>query len=80
MKTIHRICKRLEEEHEIRILFAVENGSRAWGLSSADSDYDVRYAYARPVRDYLRVNPMPDVIESYYDKEGVKKTRKGLHN
>jgi predicted nucleotidyltransferase len=60
------IVKRLEQieqEHGVRILFAVESGSRAWGFASADSDYDVRFVYTRPARDYLRVVPLRDVIE-----------------
>ncbi|MCR9089701.1 MAG: nucleotidyltransferase domain-containing protein [Rhodobacteraceae bacterium] len=49
--------------HGVRILFAVESGSRAWGFASPDSDYDVRFVFVRPVDDYLRLQPMRDVIE-----------------
>ena len=37
----------------LRILFAVESGSRAWGFESADSDWDVRAVAVRPVEGYL---------------------------
>ncbi len=54
----------LGQRHEIDILYAVENGSRAWGLESTDSDYDVRFIYVRPSLDaYLTLNSHRDVIE-----------------
>lgn len=54
----------LSEQHRVRILLAVESGSRAWGFPSADSDYDVRFIYARAQEDYLSVRPLRDVIET----------------
>lgn len=61
-----KICKFLEEierEKNLKILFAVESGSRAWQLGSKDSDFDVRFVYRRPLEDYLHLNRKPDVIE-----------------
>ena len=55
--------KEIEKEHNIRILLAVESGSRAWGFASPDSDYDVRFIYVRPKVDYLRLDEVRDVIE-----------------
>ena len=55
--------KALEESENIRILLAVESGSRAWGFASPDSDYDVRFVYVRKREDYLRLDPVRDVIE-----------------
>jgi hypothetical protein len=48
-----------------RVLFAVESGSRAWGFASADSDFDVRFIYARPRDWYLSIDleRKPDTVE-----------------
>ena len=61
-----RIDNRLEEierSESVRILLAVESGSRAWGFPSPDSDYDVRFLYARPRDWYLSIDLRRDVIE-----------------
>ncbi|MDQ3130385.1 MAG: nucleotidyltransferase domain-containing protein [Acidobacteriota bacterium] len=47
---------RLENQHEIKILLAVESGSRAWGFASTDSDWDVRYVYVHKLDWYLRID------------------------
>lgn len=47
----------------VRIGFAIESGSRAWGFPSPDSDYDCRFVYVRPRSDYLSLFPPRDVIE-----------------
>lgn len=54
---------RVASEDGVRLLMAVESGSRAWGFPSPDSDYDVRFIYIRPRRDYLALRPVRDVIE-----------------
>lgn len=51
-----------QKEH-VKILLAVESGSRAWGFASPDSDYDVRFIYVRPEKEYLKLNSARDVIE-----------------
>ncbi len=45
----------IEQTEGVHILHAVESGSRAWGFASPDSDYDVRFVYVRPKKDYLRL-------------------------
>ena len=60
--------RKIENEYGVRILHAVESGSRAWGFASPDSDYDVRFIYARPMSDYLRLNEPRDVIEWKLDE------------
>lgn len=56
-----------EAEHGVRILLAVESGSRAWGFPSPDSDYDCRFLYVRPLSDYVTPWPRRDVIETPLD-------------
>ncbi|MCF6193948.1 MAG: nucleotidyltransferase domain-containing protein [Kangiellaceae bacterium] len=62
------IQKRLteaEKEHDVKVLYAVESGSRAWGFASPNSDYDVRFIYAHPKDWYVAVDleEKRDVIE-----------------
>ncbi|MGI6094082.1 MAG: nucleotidyltransferase domain-containing protein [Lachnospiraceae bacterium] len=60
---IYDKLREIEKKENVKILLAVESGSRAWGFASSDSDYDVRFIYVRPKRDYLRLDQMRDVIE-----------------
>lgn len=57
----------IEEKEHIKILLAVESGSRAWGFASPDSDYDVRFIYVRPFKEYLHLNEQKDFIEWQLD-------------
>ncbi|MFC7022817.1 DNA polymerase beta superfamily protein [Promicromonospora thailandica] len=59
---------RVEQEHGVRILWAIESGSRAWGFPSPDSDYDCRFLYVRPADEYVSLRPRRDVIETPLDK------------
>lgn len=52
-----------ERDHGIRIPWAIESGSRAWGFPSPDSDYDARFFYVRSRADYLSPWPRRDVLE-----------------
>lgn len=54
---------RIEKEENVKILLAVESGSRAWGFESKDSDYDVRFIYIRPTEWYLSIYEQRDVLE-----------------
>lgn len=60
---IHADLDRIERVEDVRILFAVESGSRAWGFPSPDSDYDARFVYVRKADWYLSLTPGRDVIE-----------------
>lgn len=63
IRKIDSELKRIEQEEGVRILYACESGSRAWGFPSKDSDYDVRFIYVRPVDWYLSIFEKRDVIE-----------------
>lgn len=60
---IRELLSSIEEQEQVRILYACESGSRAWGFASHDSDYDVRFLYVRPRAAYLRLDGPRDVIE-----------------
>jgi len=56
---------RTERDESVRIVLAIESGSRAWGFASPNSDFDVRFIYVRPADWYLAVDleERRDVIE-----------------
>ena len=62
-QTILNTLEEIERREGVRILLAVESGSRAWGFASPDSDYDVRFIYVRPEEEYLHLDRRRDVIE-----------------
>lgn len=57
----------VQVEHRVRIGWAVESGSRAWGFPSPDSDYDCRFIYLHDARAYLTPWPPRDVVETPLD-------------
>ena len=59
----------LEAAHGIRILYACEAGSRAWGFPSPDSDFDVRFIYCHPPAWYLALDEGPDTLNFPIDDE-----------
>lgn len=63
MEKIMDSLKEIERQKEIKILYACETGSRAWGFPSPDSDYDVRFIYRREKDWYLQLNERKDTIE-----------------
>ena len=67
-KEIRENLDEIERKYDVKILLAVESGSRAWGFASPDSDYDVRFIYMRKPEEYLRIDPVKDVIEWQLDE------------
>jgi uncharacterized protein len=55
--------RKLELERNIKILYAVESGSRAWGFASTNSDWDVRFIYVHNYDWYLSIEEKKDNIE-----------------
>ena len=53
----------VERSYDVRVLYACESGSRAWGFASCDSDYDVRFLYVHRRDWYLSVEDRRDVVE-----------------
>ena len=78
--------REMEIKERVRVLHAVESGSRAWGFASRDSDFDVRFIYVREQEFYLRLNKSRDVIEWRLDETldingwDLQKTLRLLHN
>jgi predicted nucleotidyltransferase len=63
LDTIKEKLNEIERQHNVRILYACESGSRAWGFPSPDSDFDVRFIYAGRQDDYLSIIEKRDVID-----------------
>lgn len=59
---LHEIAY-IERGYDVRVLFACESGSRAWGFASENSDYDIRFVYVRPISEYLLLEEPKDVIQ-----------------
>lgn len=78
--------RKIEEKENVKIIMAIESGSRAWGFASPDSDYDVRFIYVRNEEDYLKLEGIRDVIEWQLDEVldingwDIKKALQLLHN
>ena len=63
LREIKSRLEKVQSEEEVKILYACESGSRAWGFPSNDSDYDVRFIYIRKPEFYLSIDEGRDVIE-----------------
>ena len=62
-KAMKARLKNIENERKVKIVYACESGSRAWGFASPDSDYDVRFLYTHPIEWYLSVSEKRDTID-----------------
>lgn len=66
---IQNLLQQIEKDNNIKIIFAIENGSRSWGMASKDSDFDVRFVFKRQLKDYITLNPVKNVINFAFDEK-----------
>lgn len=59
----------IEEQYKVKILLAVESGSRAWGFESKDSDWDLRFVYVQEPEWYFHIEEQKDTIEHMFPDE-----------
>jgi len=68
-----------EETHQVKIILAIESGSRGWGFAAENADYDCRFIYVHKKDWYLSVLDNPDFIEypvdEVFDIKGYDITR-----
>lgn len=63
MENIKHILTEIERKKNIKILYACETGSRAWGFPSPDSDFDIRFMYMHERDWYLSLSVKKDTVE-----------------
>jgi len=63
IKEIKLALDNIKAEHDVKILFACESGSRAWGFPSIDSDYDVRFIYLYSKDKYLSIDNREETLD-----------------
>lgn len=73
------------QEKQVTLRYCNESGSRAWGLESTDSDYDVRFIYQHPKEWYLQLTNPRDMIGPLMELDGELDMagwdlRKALHH
>lgn len=71
-KEVMLAIKKLENQHKVKIIWAIESGSRAWGFASKDSDYDIRCMHIGKLDDYLGFNPPPKQINLSQDSLDIE--------
>lgn len=68
MEVIKERLNEIEKKYNVKIIFAVDNGSNAYGIASSNSDIDLRFLYVETLESYLKLGREKDVIE-IIDKE-----------
>lgn len=65
-RQVNTFLQKFEREYNVKVLLAVESGSRAWGFESKNSDWDIRFIYVHKLEWYLSIEEKNDVIEQTY--------------
>lgn len=68
MEVIKERLNEIEKKYNVKIIFAVDNGSNAYGIASPNSDIDLRFLYVETLESYLKLGREKDIIE-IIDKE-----------
>jgi hypothetical protein len=95
LTNISNILEIISRENDIKIIFASECGSRAYGLNSNASDYDIRFIYIHndksKYHEYLNLQARQKKMQlhaidvDYYDNidqktiTGKKKTKRNKY-
>ncbi|KRX01277.1 hypothetical protein PPERSA_11724 [Pseudocohnilembus persalinus] len=58
----------LEKQNDVRIIYASETGSRAFGTNVEDSDFDVKGYYIGSPQKYMSIKGCPEIIDNYHQK------------
>ena len=69
-KKIKVQLKHTKALYNINILFAIESGSRLWGMADEKSDYDIRFVYNYRMSDYLHIDKKQDNITRMFEIDG----------
>lgn len=68
---IQQRLQELEHTRHIKIWYACESGSRAWGFASPNSDWDVRFIYSHPLEWYLNLEEHKSMIDLGVDEQDL---------
>ena len=66
---ILQLLKDIEQKHNVKVLLAVNSGSRCFGYASEGSDWDVRFIYVHRPEWHFSIAKTEDVIELMLEEE-----------
>lgn len=72
MNRIEDMLINIELTHNVKILYACEAGSRAYGFATESSDYDIRFIYVAPLKNYLSLLKKEDTITQQGDMYDIQ--------